>query len=60
MLRRDDDSRAIVEYMLENPVRAGLVTLAAEYPFAWTSIRDSRARDFSPAAKTTTTSRTRN
>jgi hypothetical protein len=33
-LREDDNLRAIVRYVLENPVRSGLVRQAREYP--WT------------------------
>lgn len=33
-LRGDDDQRRVVEYMLNNPVRAGLVAEADAYPFS--------------------------
>ena len=32
-LRRDENVAACVRYLLENPVRAGLVTDAGEYPY---------------------------
>ena len=35
VLRRDDDVRAVAGYILENPVRAGLVSRWQEYPFSW-------------------------
>ena len=31
--RRSDDLQVIAEYVIENPVQAGLVAVAAEYPF---------------------------
>ena len=34
VLRENDDTRAVVAYLLHNPVRAGLVAAAAEWP--WT------------------------
>ena len=33
-VRRDEDLRRVIEYVLDNPVRAGLVTSAQEYPFS--------------------------
>ena len=35
VLRENDDTRAVVGYLLQNPVRAGLVRTAEEWP--WTS-----------------------
>ena len=32
ILRKDDDVKGIARYILENPIRAGLVRAAAEYP----------------------------
>jgi len=32
VLRRDEDARAVARYIVENPVRAGLVNLPHEYP----------------------------
>jgi putative transposase len=34
LLRSNDDVRAATEYVLNNPLNAGLVTRAADYPFA--------------------------
>jgi putative transposase len=34
VLREEDDTRAVVGYLLENPVRAGLVARAIDYPFS--------------------------
>ena len=40
MLRIDEDARPIARYIFENPVRAGLVPSARDYPYvgsdAWT------------------------
>ena len=33
MLREADDSRTIARYIMENPVRAGLVASPLQYPF---------------------------
>ena len=35
ILRREEDARNVVRYILENPVRAGLVAPPGEYPHAW-------------------------
>ena len=35
VLRRDEDIASVVRYILENPVRAGLVSSAEEYPYSW-------------------------
>lgn len=37
VLREHDDTRAVVAYILQNPVRAGLVRLASEYPWTGSS-----------------------
>jgi REP element-mobilizing transposase RayT len=37
VLRRDDGVRVKVEYMIQNPVRAGLVRNANEYRWLWVS-----------------------
>lgn len=37
VLRRDEDSVAVVRYMLDNPVRAGLAQVRSEYPFSWST-----------------------
>ncbi|HYN10753.1 MAG TPA: hypothetical protein VES67_25440 [Vicinamibacterales bacterium] len=49
VLRHDEATPQVIAYILENPVRAGLVQDPAEYPFAWTidpaacvSMRDGR------------------
>ena len=33
-VRRDEDLRRVIEYVLDNPVRAGLVAVREDYPFA--------------------------
>jgi len=38
VLRAEEDSRRVARYILENPVRAGLVRHAAEYPFSGSDI----------------------
>ena len=35
---RDDEPRAWVRYVIENPVRAGLVATAEDYPFTGSSL----------------------
>jgi REP-associated tyrosine transposase len=37
VLRMNERSRAKYEYVCDNPVRAGLVTSADEYPWLWRS-----------------------
>ncbi len=37
VLRREESIHAKVEYMIQNPVRAGLVRTAAEYRWLWVS-----------------------
>jgi putative transposase len=37
VLRDSDDTRAVVRYMLENPVRAGLVASVRDYPWVGSS-----------------------
>ena len=34
IVRQDDDLQKYVDYILQNPVRAGLVKRASDYPFA--------------------------
>jgi REP element-mobilizing transposase RayT len=36
-LRKEDDLKAFARYVVANPVRAGLVTRAGDYPF-WDAI----------------------
>jgi putative transposase len=40
VLRNDEASPAVVRYILENPVRAGLAKVIGEYPFAGSSVYD--------------------
>ena len=42
VLRREEHTKAVIEYILNNPIRAGLVTNARDYPF-------SRSIDYEPA-----------
>ena len=37
VLRENDDTRAVVGYLLQNPVRAGLVLTAEEWPWTGSS-----------------------
>lgn len=37
-LRRDQEPRAIIRYILENPVRAGLVEKVQDYPFTYSRL----------------------
>ena len=41
MLRSGEDSRDVVKYIINNPVRAGLVAHPSEYPY-WGSGRYAR------------------
>jgi putative transposase len=41
VLRGDEDTSAVARYIINNPVRAGLVSSPAEYPY-WGSSRYSR------------------
>ena len=41
-LRKDDDSLRVAKYILENPVRAGMVGTVLEYPFAGSLVCDAR------------------
>ena len=38
VLRRDDDLRIVARYVLENPIRAGLVTIATDYKHSGSDI----------------------
>jgi len=38
VLRREDDTVRVVEYMAGNPVRAGLVDCADAYPYLWSCV----------------------
>ena len=47
-LRRDEDSRVAARYLIANPLRAGLVTRIADYPF-WDAVwLDPRANPLDP------------
>jgi putative transposase len=37
VMREGDDTRLVVRYILQNPVRAGLVTIARDYPWSGSS-----------------------
>ena len=41
VLRSQDPSERAIEYILNNPVRAGLVERPEDYPFAWASQQQS-------------------
>ena len=36
VLRHDQATSLVITYMLDNPVRAGLVSNAVDYPYGWT------------------------
>lgn len=38
VLRRDEDSPAVIDYILNNPVRAGLVDDPLAFPFSWSCL----------------------
>jgi REP element-mobilizing transposase RayT len=46
VLREHERSRAKYEYVCENPVRAGLVRFADDYPWLWRSWIEGRSRPF--------------
>jgi putative transposase len=37
VLRQDEDVREVIRYILENPIRAGLVESANDYPYSWST-----------------------
>jgi hypothetical protein len=39
IVREDEDPRNYARYIMENPVRRGLVQNAADYPYSWTDYR---------------------
>ena len=39
-LRKSEDVRAMIDYILDNPVRAGLVSRPLDYPFSWSCTLD--------------------
>ena len=43
VLRDSEDTRAVVRYVLENPVRAGMVTVPADYPHCGSFVYDRTA-----------------
>ena len=45
VLREDDQPDQIIDYILNNPVRSGLVELTADYPYSWScTIEDDPRR----------------
>lgn len=44
IVRQDEDVAAYVDYILQNPVRAGLVERAEDYPYASTRFTSLRAQ----------------
>jgi putative transposase len=38
VLRHDQDARTVARYILENPVRAGIVRAATEYPYMGSAV----------------------
>ena len=47
--RSSESLDAKIDYVLQNPVRAGLVRLASEYPWSWRKVVES---PYSPAQTT--------
>lgn len=35
VLRREEATESVIDYILANPIRAGLVQNAMDYPFSW-------------------------
>ena len=44
VLREDDEPDAVIDYILNNPVRAGLVEQAVNYPYSWSCTFDPNPR----------------
>jgi REP element-mobilizing transposase RayT len=44
VLRESDEPGALINYILNNPVRSGLVDNPADYPFSWSCTLESRSR----------------
>jgi len=44
VLREDEDSTASIDYILDNPIRAGLVARAVDYPFSWSCTLEHNPR----------------
>jgi putative transposase len=44
VLREGDDVARVIDYVLNNPVRAGLVEYAVDYPFGWSVTTEERSR----------------
>jgi putative transposase len=44
VLREDDEPYAAIDYILNNPVRAGLVTRAVDYPYSWSCTLEDNPR----------------
>ena len=44
VLREDDRPGAIIDYILNNPVRSGLVERAIDYPFGWSCTIEDEPR----------------
>jgi len=40
VLRRTEGTQKVIDYILSNPVRAGLVDRAVDYPFGWSCTND--------------------
>jgi len=43
VLRDEETTRQVIDYMLNNPVRAGLVQNAIDYPFSWSADHEATA-----------------
>jgi len=56
VLRRDEDTQAVIDYILANPVRAELVEKAVDYPFSWAVTLDAAPDAASTPGRATTTS----
>ena len=43
ILRREEATPAVIAYILNNPVRAGLATDPLDYPFSWSCLADDQS-----------------
>ncbi len=41
VLRKDEETQSVIDYILDNPVRAGLVKRPLDYPFSWSCTFDT-------------------
>jgi len=50
VIRREENIMQKVEYMMQNPLRAGLVSVSEKYRWAWSAEESARARTLAPTS----------